>query len=335
VVKSRLESLLSVAAACWRSSVPLQVSYYRSAKMRQLVEAALRGRTFDAAYVHLFRMAPYLRPGQVRCPIVDLTDVISREIARSLPHRGLPGRWVYGTERRRVERFERQIAGSGAEIWVISDAERDALLELCPAARVRVVPNGVDCARFHPVQGVEDESLLLFTGHMGVAHNVDAAVYLVERILPEIRRSSPTSRVRVVGACPSRRVRLLARRDGVEVTGWVEDLNSELNRAAVFIAPLRFQAGVQNKVLEALAAGRPVVTTPEVARAIGARDGEQLLVGSDAAGLARQTSMLLADRERRRNLGAAGRSFVAAQFTWKPVVDRAREIASRVVDPPA
>ena len=328
VEKSRAASILTVAANGWRR-LPLQTLYYRSGAMRRLVAKTMADGSFDAAYVHLFRMAPYLRRGDVPYRIVDLTDVVSSELDRSLCHRSGLSRLVCTAERRRIERCEETLAGEGDEIWLISSAERSALIDRCPGANIHVIPNGVDCDAFHPLEGVEDPAVVVFTGHMGVFHNVDAAVYLAESLMPLVRREVPDLRLRIVGASPGRRVQDLHRPPVVTVTGFVHDLNLELNRGEVFVAPLRFSAGVQNKVLEAMAAARPVVTTPTVARGLGVEVGRHLLVAESAEKFAGHIIGLVADADRRRALGSAGRRFVKDRFSWGFVADRAREIAER------
>jgi glycosyltransferase involved in cell wall biosynthesis len=238
-------------------------------------------------------------------------------------------RLVYSFERRRIERCEEMLAGEGDEIWLISPAERSALVDRCPGANVQVVPNGVDCDAFCPLEGEEDPLRIVFTGHMSVFHNVDAAAHLAESVLPLVRRDFPDLRLSIVGACPSRRIQGLHRPPTVTVTGFVPDLNLELNRGAVFVAPLRFSAGVQNKVLEAMAAARPVVTTSTVARGLDADPGRHLLVAESAEDFAGRITGLLADAGRRRAVGAAARRFVKDRFSWRFVADRAREIAER------
>jgi len=329
VTRGQATSLCTTLLHFWRR-LPLQVLYYRSREMLRLVVEALAEDRFDAAYVHLFRMAPYVRSGDLPYRIVDLTDVISSEVARSLPYRPLPSRAVWAVEQRRIARFEREVANGGDEVWLISQAERERLIEIAPHAHVQVVPNGVDLDTFHPLDVPEDPLRIVFSGHMGVFHNVDAAVRLAEVILPVIRCSVSDCRLRIVGASPCARVRRLASLVGVDVTGFVPDLNRELNRAAVFVAPLRFSAGVQNKVLEAMAAGRPVVTTGDVAAGVGATADRHLLVGGSSGEIANQVASLLADAERRRALGTAARAFVAREFSWRVVADRARAIADLV-----
>jgi sugar transferase (PEP-CTERM/EpsH1 system associated) len=329
VTRGRLAPIASVLANGWRR-LPLQALYYRSRAMNRLVSRALGERRFDAAYVHLFRMAPYLERPESPYRIVDLTDVVSDEARASLPYRSLPSRSIYRIESGRIERYESVVASTSEEVWLISDRERQALRRRCPNADLRVVPNGVDCELFRPLGGEEEERRIVFTGHMGVPHNVDAAVHLAEDILSAVQRRVAGCRLRIVGAHPSRKVRRLERIPGVEVTGFVPDLNLELNRAAAFVAPLRFAAGVQNKVLEAMAAGRPVITSPRVAEGLGATAGRDLLVGRDPVRFADLTVTALADPDLRARLGAAGRRFVEDRFTWDAAADRARAVADHL-----
>lgn len=328
VRKTRIDSLVTAAANCWRR-VPLQTLYYRSGAMKRLVRTTIANGSFDAAYIHLFRMATYLGQRDVPFRIVDLTDVVSREIEGSLRHRSAASRLVYSAEQRRIARFEDALSEEAEEVWLISPVERAALLDRCPAAKVRVVPNGVDGAIFRPLQNAEDPLTIVFSGHMSVFHNIDAAAHLVEDLLPRIHREFPSLKLRIVGASPSRRVQRLHRPPAVTVTGFVPDLNRELNRGAVFVAPLRFSAGVQNKVLEAMAAARPVVTTPSVAEGIDAGPGRHLLVGESSEALADHVSDLLGDPDRRRAIGTAARRYVQERFSWRVVAARAREIAGR------
>ena len=171
---------------------------------------------------------------------------------------------------------------------------------------------------------------LVFVGHMGVFHNIDAAERLATFILPRVREEVPSARLDIIGAEPTARVRALAGRPCVRVLGHVTDLNAALNEATVFVAPLRFAAGVQNKALEAMAAGLPVVTTAEVNAGLRATPGEHLLVAEDDEMLAALTIDLLRDPAQRARLAAAGREFVLREFRWEAVAERMREIATRV-----
>jgi sugar transferase (PEP-CTERM/EpsH1 system associated) len=329
VPMKRYQSIATAAGNLWRRQ-PLQALYYRSSAMRRRVDAILATRTFDAAYVHLFRMAPYVARHPELYRVVDLTDVISKEISRSLDYRDPISRLIYRFERPRIQRYERWVAETFEETWLISEADQAALAADCPQANIQVVANGVDTEQFYPTGESSQPNSLVFVGHMGVPHNVDAARYLVQDILPLVRREIPDANLRLVGANPVPNVQRLARASGVTVTGFVPDLNAALNRSAVFVAPLRFAAGVQNKVLEAMAAARPVVTTSLVNEGLRADPGRHLLIADDPGTIARQVITLLRDRQLRTNIGQAAVTFVKQKYTWEHAAERMRVIEARV-----
>jgi polysaccharide biosynthesis protein PslH len=325
VAMSPRHSVASVARNLWRRQ-PLQALYYRSRAMERLIAELMASMDLQAAYVHLFRMAPYVASYTHLYRIVDLTDVISKEIGLSLPYRGLGSRIVYWLEGPRIARYERWVARHFEETWLISEADRQLLAAACPGANIRVVPNGVDTRTFRPLNALPEPHQLVFVGHLGVFHNIDAAHYLAREILPLVRQEVPGCSLQIVGADPDPSVERLGQDPGVSVTGFVPDLNEHLNRAALFAAPLRFSAGVQNKVLEAMAAGRPVVTTSPVSAGLGTVPRQDLLVGDDPGAFAAQVVRLLKDEQLREKLGRAGRAFVANNYSWEFAVERMRVV---------
>lgn len=330
--RSPLASRASAALNAWRP-LPLQSLYYRSAVMQAAVDRLLTRKRFDAVYVHLFRMAQFVDRRSVPFRILDLTDAISGEVGRSLPYRDPLWRIIYRVELPRIRRYEREVAARFEETWVISEAERGAVVDGLAeeaAARVQVVRNGVEPDRYRPYRATATGTTVAFTGHLGVFHNVDAAERLARGILPRVREQVPGARLDLIGAEPAPRVRALATEPGVRLVGPVIDLNAALNEAAIFAAPLRFAAGVQNKVLEAMAAGLPVVTTAEVNAGLGATDGEHLQLAGDDDDFAAAIVALLRDPAARGQLGRAGRDFVLRRYRWDEVLERARAISALV-----
>jgi sugar transferase (PEP-CTERM/EpsH1 system associated) len=319
--RSAVRSAVTTGLNLWRSE-PLQSLYYRDRAMQQLIDRVVAGGSFDVAYIHLFRMAPYLANHNSIYRIVDLTDVISQEVIKSLPYRPLFWRLVYGVERPRIEAFERYVAQHFEETWLIAEPDRKALKAAVPNSNIQVVPNGVDVEVFRPLEKPPVANSLIFVGHMGVFHNIDAAVYLAQEILPRLQRTFPDCRLTIVGAEPAPQVRELVQNPAVSVTGFVLDLNACLNEAAVFAAPLRFAAGVQNKVLEAMASGRPVVTTTLVNDGIGANPGRDLIVVDDSEAMVSHIANLFQQAQLRREMGAAARIFVEQNFSWQFAVQR-------------
>jgi len=277
-------------------------------------------------YAHLFRMAPYLSDYKNIYKVVDLTDVISQEIEKSTSYRGFASRHLYKLEKPRIERFERSIPYQYNETWLISKNDREILAEYCPNTNIQVVRNGVDTETLYPTNIPRIPNSMVFIGHMGVFHNVDAVTYLVNEILPIVRRTIPDVTLRIIGAAPNQQVQSLTSVPGVEVTGYVEDLNHELNRSAIFVAPMRFCSGVQNKILEAMSAGCPVITTDLVNQGLGAESERDLITADSGNSFAAKIVSLLGDERKRLQLGKNGREFVKSNYSWLDVGERINKI---------
>jgi sugar transferase (PEP-CTERM/EpsH1 system associated) len=329
LMRSSFSSVVSVLGNLWRAE-PMQALYYRSEAMRHLVAEMLNTTRFDAAYVHLFRMAPYLADASQLYRIVDMTDVISKGIGYSLPYRRPASRAIYHLEKPRILRYERWVAQNFEETWLISEAERQVLAPTCPGANIQVVTNGVDTKRFRPTGQPCDSKSLIFVGNLSVFHNVDAVIHLVRDVLPLVRRQVPDCRLNIVGANSGARIHRLGNEPGVIVTGFEPDLNNCLNQSTVFVAPCRAVAGVQNKVLEAMAAGRPVVTTSLVNSGLGALPDRDLLIADDAEKTANQVITLLHNENMRTQLGQAGRQFVRRKFKWDGAAERMRAVEAKL-----
>lgn len=298
--------------------VPLQAAYYQSSRMQRRVRETLRRVRPHVVVTHLFRMAPYAIPhlGWSRARwILDLTDVISAGIDRSLPFRGGWNRWIYRLEGPRIRDYEADAAPRFHETWVISEAEAAHLAAIAPGARIRVVPNGMSPETLRiPVP--RERARLLFLGFHDVMHNRDAVRFLVEQVFPRVRAEVPGATLAIAGKGSEAARGWAERTPGVRVLGFVDDPEDELARASVFVAPHRFAAGVQNKVVQALASGTPVVTTSIVRAGLEPVPDGVLRVGDDADAIAAHVVGLLRDPESAAALGSLGRGWARARFTW-------------------
>lgn len=323
------KSAATAALNIWRDA-PLQTLFYRSRQMGMVIEQLLAARPFDAAYVHLFRMAPYLANYPDLYRILDFTDLISYELRTSLPYQPAPWRALYRFEEPRIARYEQTIGSQFDEVWFISERDRELYGQSEQLVRQQVIPNSIDETLLLVDPKGIDSSKLLFVGHLQVNHNVDAARYLAREIMPLILSEIPACELQIVGAGDRNSVADLEECPGVRVLGFVPDLRTVFAKSAISVAPLRFSAGIQVKVVEAMAAGLPVVTTSAVCAGIGAEPGRDLLVADDAPAFAAQVVRLLRDRPQRQEVGGAGRDFVQIHFTAQTAVDRLRSIESTI-----
>jgi glycosyltransferase involved in cell wall biosynthesis len=215
---------------------------------------------------------------------------------------------------RRVAAHERNHYPDAAAVVVVTEADAELVRAICPEAVLEVIPNGVD-AGAPPTPPRIDHPVLGFHGVFDSQANVDAATSLVEQVLPRVRATAPDATVLLVGRRPPAEVRRLAGHGGVELVADAPDMRAELDRMTVHVDWMTTGAGIKNKVLEAMAAGRPVVASPAGAQGIGA--GAGLAVAPDLASAAAEVVELLNDPGLLQAAGAAARERVVADFSWQ------------------
>lgn len=314
------------AARGFLSGEALSFPYYRHTGMREWVERTVAAHAPAAGLAFSSQVAPYLiaaaRPGMRT--VIDFVDVDSDKWAQYAARQRFPWSWVYGREGRLLAAAERELAAQADACLFVSAAEAALFRRRTGlrADKVGFIGNGVDLESFHPDAPVADPypagggPVLVFTGAMDYWANADAANWFAREILPLVRWEAPDAQFVICGARPTETVLNLAALPGVTVTGRVEDVRGYVRHAAVSVAPLRIARGVQNKVLEAMALGRPVVCTPQVLEGIEAEPGRDLLAAAGAEPFARAVLALLTDPDSAAAMGEAARAAVAARYGW-------------------
>ena len=318
---------------------PSQISYYRSAGMKALIDRLLAGADYDIVFAHMIRMAPYGAAARHPLKVLWIGDSLGLALGRSLRFAPFWRRPGIAWERWRVDRFTGRVSRSFQDNWALSDDDLSDERRI-GCVNQTLVRHGVDERLLGLARIPSPVPSVVFLGNLSVPHNVDAATYAAREIWPAIRAEFPQARLRLTGADPSPAVQRLARIPGVEVTGPVPDLLDLWASASVLLAPLRFSTGIQNKVLEAMAGGVPVVTTPRVAEAIGARDGEHLLAADGAGALAAAVLRTLRDPAGAQARAGRAREHVRARFSWGTAVRRLEQLVAerergRGASPPA
>ncbi|MDP7435822.1 MAG: glycosyltransferase, partial [Flavobacteriales bacterium] len=250
-------------AWAWASDKPFQVVWFTEPRVqRQIRDLSVRCAP-DVIYGQLVRCAEYVKDLHEVPKVLDYMDALSAGMHRRANNETRlfmkAYQWLLRTEGTRLARYESRVLDYFDGATIISRNDR-LLIPHGDRDRIQLVPNGVDLSTFSPAESApEGDPVLLFTGNMSYAPNVDAAHHLVEHILPLVKH--PHVRVVLAGAQPKASVQALAS-NRVTVTGWVDDIAAEYRAATLFVAPLRIGTGLQNKVLEAMAAEVPCVLSP-------------------------------------------------------------------------
>ena len=323
-IEKRTVSTPVGAAKAVLTGKPVSLTMFDSTAIRRFVGETLDDRMIDAVFVFSGQMAQFVPelPADTRY-VVDFCDVDSAKFAAYADSsRGLV-RYMHNREARLLSAFEQQVARRADKSLFVSAAEaalfrEDAAIE---ADRVRVLENGIDCVFFDPdADFVPIEkpggNLIIFTGQMDYRPNIEAVRSFADEVFRAIRAKKPDARFAIVGRNPTPEVRALADRDGVIVTGGVEDIRSWLAAADIVVAPLRTARGIQNKVLEAMAMARPVVASALAFEGIDARPGEHLLVADSPEREAQGVLELLSDPCRAETMGRAARRHMLHRYVW-------------------
>ncbi|MBI5959416.1 MAG: glycosyltransferase [Chloroflexi bacterium] len=305
------------------------------------LERLLKQTSFDLIQIESLEMTTYLSVIQQTLPdtpvIYDSFNAeydLQRSIFLAEKHdlRHLPGAVYSWIQWRRLTRYEREVCHAVSHVIAVSDADAAAFDRLAPGCAVSIVPNGIDTQTY----AQHDPSLdlgscaLVFTGSMSYRPNIDAAVWFADHILDKVRAHVPEARFFVVGSQPHPRLNALRKRDDVQITGWVPDARPFLHAAAVYVAPLRMGSGTRLKLLQAMAAGRAVVSTSMGAMGLHATDGVELRLADQADEFAQAVIELLQNPARREKLGQAGADYVQRHYDWSVIAPKLFHVYDQV-----
>lgn len=331
----KLSRWRTLANAAWAvpAGVPLQAAYSQHPEATRHIRALIQSSRYDVIHVEHLR-GVMLMEGIAGLPrVFDSVDSISHlfDQARKYAPR-LTQRLLARLDLERTRRFEGRLPARFERTLVTSPVDRQAFERLggpAVAERISVLPNGVDLDYFRP--SVDHEpATVLFSGKLSYHANASAASFLVREILPRIWEKRPETQVILAGKDPPAYLAALASDTRVTVTGAVADLRPFFARATLAAAPLLYGAGVQNKVLEAMASGLPVVASARVLEALQAEPGQHLLIGANADEMADQILAVIKQPALRKSLSQAGRDYVERHHDWAVVAQDLARIYEQV-----
>ena len=334
-------SLLNSATAL-PSRMPLQSVYsWQPAMAQEIAERASKDE-FDIVHIeHLrgSRFGLFLKSKLPNLPVVwDSVDCISHLFQQAAKQsRSFFGKFMTRFELGRTRRAEGDFVCQFDHVLVTAPSDRTALLGLVPVGKspseISVLPNGVDLEYFHPNAEVQREpETLVFSGKMSYHANISMATYLVEEIMPRIWKVRPATHLYIVGKDPAPAIKKMTRNPLITVTGTVDDIRPFLWRATVSVVPLLYGAGIQNKILEAMATGTPVVTTCQALSALQARPGKDLFASDDPKGFSQAVLQLIANRDLQKKTGEAEVKYIRNFHNWTSIASQLVNIYQKTLD---
>ena len=324
----------------WRAGLsvlkgkPVSVEYHYARAYEEWVRQTLAKVQPSAAYFFSSELADYV-PAVKDSAATILLDFVDMDSAKWKEY-GVVRKWpmskIFQREARLLHAIEVDLASKANHSFFVSADEtklfNDSLPEgIAPAA---ALPNGVDLDYFAPEVDLEspyeaEEQAMVFTGVMNYWPNVDAVRWFADEVFPTILAALPQARFYIVGMRPTPEVEDLGKRDGIVVTGAVPDVRPYVAHAAAAVAPLRVARGVQNKVIEAMAMGKPVLATPQAAEGLGYMTEDELVVIDDPNQLAQHAIGLLQGQISQPS-GCAARAKVEQAYSWSGQLSRLNDL---------
>jgi len=307
----------------------LSVANFYCSSLQKTFDEALIQQNIDTVICSSSAMAEYVFKSAIcqgktqhKAPkvIMDFMDLDSDKWRQYAEQKSGPMRYVYKREHTLLSRYENKVYEHFDASFFISNEEVKLFLNgRQNNGKLTAIGNGIDTEFFKPTQVREqiNDPVLVFTGVMDYLPNVDAVEWFVKDIWPHIIAEHPNATFYIAGMNPNDKVKRLTLTQGVIVTGKVEDIREYYAKADIFVAPLRLARGVQNKILQAFACGLPVVSTPTGNEGIGAKDGEEILIGDDVTKFIEHLHGLLNDPNQMRKLAINAEFLVVREFSWK------------------
>ncbi len=311
------------------SRTPSSMGWFYSPSLSQRVRTLLRNERFDLIFVHCSSVAQYVETASATPRILDFGDMDSQKWLEYFRYRPMPMKYGYWLEGTKLESEERRLARDFGFCTATTRAEWETLDGYRTGADSDWFPNGVDSEFFAPNGADHDPDQICFVGRMDYYPNQECMTDFCQNVWPIVRAKRPSMKLAIVGADPSPAMRRLGELPNVTVTGSVPDVRPYVWRSVAMIAPLNIARGTQNKILEGMAMGVPVVTSSVAAGGVDAVPGEHFRVADRPDEVAEELVALAADPVRRDALGRAGRARMLSHHAWPSSMNRLDNIIER------
>jgi sugar transferase (PEP-CTERM/EpsH1 system associated) len=298
---------------------PLIQSLHYDPKLARQIHRLTSQEVYDIIHVEFSFMSPYLAfvsPRSQAKKVLSMHNIESLRFQRELKFARGARRLALLSDQILFKCWEEKSLCQFDGILAVSPSDQAWLRQHAPAAALELIPNGVDTDYFSAADGSHANRSIVFTALMNYPPNIDAVVWFCDEILPILQSKRPEVSFKIVGDKPGPTVLALAQRNGVQVTGRVPDVRPYLSDSSALVVPLRSGGGTRLKILEAMAMGRPVVSTRLGAEGLEITHGVNILLADTPEEFAKHIFALLADPQLGRRLGSAGRNLVETKYDW-------------------
>jgi sugar transferase (PEP-CTERM/EpsH1 system associated) len=313
------------------TTIPSSMGYFYSPALARRVRKLLAGQHFDLIFVHCSSVAQYVAGVRHVPKILDFGDMDSQKWLKYASYKPFPLSAGYRLEGMKLERVEKCLARLFDVCTATTRAEWQTLESYDVGGQSDWFPNGVDNDYFAPSEQPYDPDMISFVGRMDYYPNQQCMFDFCTNVLPLLRQRRPVIKLAIVGADPSPAVKKLAELPGVTVTGSVPDVRPYVLNSALVVAPLNIARGTQNKILEAMAMGVPVVTSSAAAGGVDAVAQEHFLVATTYQEYSAAVLRILDNPRERQRLAIAGRERMLSHHAWPKSMRRLDTIIERCV----
>ena len=296
---------------------PFKLEFCNTLAMKKAVAKELKNKKYDILYAHYYKMANFLELYKNYPRVVDLCDAFAIRFDKQIPLEKNPiKRFFLKQERNRMYNYEKRCIKIFDKCIYISETDRQFMTDTNTIQKTEVISNGVDTDYFCPLDNDYNRHEINYIGLMSYVANHDAVMYFIKNIYPLIQQQIPDVTFKIIGKNPKQELIDFVKHDSsIKVTGFVEDIRKEIETSCVSVAPVRIGAGIQNKILEAMSMGLPVVTTKFGAEGIS-DDENILLIGQSEQDFANKVCELLKHEDLRNKYSNVAREFCINNFSW-------------------
>lgn len=309
---------------------PLQINYCYSKRLKNIISEKVQSGNYDIVHIENIRAVQYLAENKIKIPIMfDAVDCMSRRYSQFSDKATAILKIIYRMESKRLENYERYAISIARHNIVTTKIERDCLLKILPKAKISIISNGVDFLKFKIRKGIsnfEKNKQIVFFGKMDYFPNKLAVLHFTKEIFPQIKQLIPNVKLNIVGANPDKEIKRLALIEGITVKGFVEDIAAEIKRCAVAAFPLVVGTGIQNKLLETIACGVPIVCSALAAKPLNLINGKHAFICDNNEEFALRLATLFSDKWLNLAITKNAYNFVKKKYNWNTKVDELEKL---------